>query len=223
MKNLLKIVHRGFSEKMCYYKILRVSFQASQKEIRANFLKLTKKYHPDVNNSEKAKNKFFQIKEAYENLSNKKKRREYNLKNGFMYEDSFDYDENSTEFNDDKNFLFYQDFFLKNNFPDFPEKNIEKIYLKINEENANFYKLSFKDKIIFFFNHKSLHLSFNSFLIYLGMIGFFVFSSFCGCLIEPFFMNSKEKIDLKSTELFLKDDSKKYQGLINKLTPLTNI
>ncbi len=60
-----------------YYDILNVSENASMEKIKSEYKKLVKKYHPDVNKEKGAKEKFKAIQEAYEVLSNKNKRKEY--------------------------------------------------------------------------------------------------------------------------------------------------
>ncbi len=57
-----------------YYKILGVSKNASQDEIKKAYRKLAHKYHPDKGGDEK---KFKEINEAYQVLSNKEKRAQY--------------------------------------------------------------------------------------------------------------------------------------------------
>ena len=61
-----------------YYKVLGVSKSASEKEIKNAYRKLARKYHPDVNpNNKEAENKFKEINEANEVLSNAKNRKKY--------------------------------------------------------------------------------------------------------------------------------------------------
>ena len=61
-----------------HYKVLGVESNASFEEIKKRYRKLAKKYHPDANNgSKKAENQFKIIASAYEVLSDKKKRLEY--------------------------------------------------------------------------------------------------------------------------------------------------
>jgi molecular chaperone DnaJ len=66
-----------------YYKILGVEKNASEQDIRRAFLKLSKKYHPDMQSGKtdqeksEAEEKFKEINEANEILSNKEKREYY--------------------------------------------------------------------------------------------------------------------------------------------------
>lgn len=61
-----------------YYQILGVSRTASDEEINKVFKKLARKYHPDMNQGDKkAEDRFKEISEANEVLSNKEKRKKY--------------------------------------------------------------------------------------------------------------------------------------------------
>ena len=61
-----------------YYKILGVEKSASQDEIKKAYRKLAMKYHPDRNqDNKKAEEKFKQITEANEVLSDPQKRKKY--------------------------------------------------------------------------------------------------------------------------------------------------
>lgn len=60
-----------------YYDILGVPKEASEQQIKKAFHKLAMKYHPDRNKSPNAEAKFREIAEAYEALSDNKRRREY--------------------------------------------------------------------------------------------------------------------------------------------------
>ncbi len=61
-----------------YYKILGVEKKATEAEIKAAYRKLAKQYHPDKNpGDKKAEEKFKEINEAYEVLSDAAKRAKY--------------------------------------------------------------------------------------------------------------------------------------------------
>ncbi len=60
-----------------YYEVLGVSKDASETEIKKSFRKLAMKYHPDVNKEDDAEEKFKEINEAYEVLSDPNKRAQY--------------------------------------------------------------------------------------------------------------------------------------------------
>jgi molecular chaperone DnaJ len=60
-----------------YYEILGVGKNATKEEIKKAYRKLSKKYHPDINKEPDAAEKFKEIKEAYEVLSDDQKRAHY--------------------------------------------------------------------------------------------------------------------------------------------------
>eukprot|EP01080_Neovahlkampfia_damariscottae_P000849 gene849-9098_t len=59
------------------YSILGVSKNATSSEIKKEYFKKAKKYHPDVNKEKNAKEKFAEIQQAYETLKDDKKRQMY--------------------------------------------------------------------------------------------------------------------------------------------------
>ena len=60
-----------------YYDVLGVGREASDPQIRSAYRKLARKYHPDVNKSPGARDRFQEATEAYEVLSDPKKRSLY--------------------------------------------------------------------------------------------------------------------------------------------------
>ena len=69
-----------------YYKILNINFQASEKEIKKQYRKLAKIYHPDKNGGSKFyEDNFKLIVEAYETLSNDRKRNAYDSKYNLIH------------------------------------------------------------------------------------------------------------------------------------------
>ncbi|KAK4613622.1 DnaJ-related protein SCJ1 [Fulvia fulva] len=62
-----------------YYKLLEVDRDASERDLKKAYRRLSKKYHPDKNpDDEAAAKKFVEVSEAYETLSDEEMRRVYN-------------------------------------------------------------------------------------------------------------------------------------------------
>jgi molecular chaperone DnaJ len=74
-----------------YYSTLGVSRDASAKELKQAYRRLARRHHPDVNpDDESAEAKFKKINEAYEVLSDKKKRQKYDrFGDQWQYSDQF--------------------------------------------------------------------------------------------------------------------------------------
>ena len=62
-----------------FYALLGVARNASEDEIRSAYRKLARQYHPDVNKASDAAEKFKQITEAYEVLSDRERRQRYDM------------------------------------------------------------------------------------------------------------------------------------------------
>ncbi len=62
-----------------YYKVLGVSKDVSQDDLKKAFRKLAMQYHPDRNPAKEAEDKFKEINEAYAVLSDPDKRRQYDM------------------------------------------------------------------------------------------------------------------------------------------------
>ena len=96
-----------------YYQILGVNKNASKQDIKKAFRKLAVQYHPDKNDSPDAEDKFRQIAEAYEILSDDDKRRQYDRSGGSgqhnykfsgstrAHDFNFNFDDLFREFQDD--------------------------------------------------------------------------------------------------------------------------
>ena len=69
-----------------YYAILGVSHNANFLEIKKSYRKLAKKYHPDRNKSPLAEETIKKINEAFEILSDRRKRKQYDLEASNIYD-----------------------------------------------------------------------------------------------------------------------------------------
>ena len=77
------------STKRDYYEVLGVSRDASPEDIKRAFRKLAFQHHPDRNNKDGAEEKFKELNEAYEVLSDNDKRQNYDRFGGTGAEDMF--------------------------------------------------------------------------------------------------------------------------------------
>ncbi|KAF9317821.1 hypothetical protein BG003_000287 [Podila horticola] len=75
-----------------HYELLGLSKEATRKEIKSQFYKLSKLYHPDKNDSDASRKEFLAINEAYSVLGNERQRRDYDLtlldRTGSLYSSS---------------------------------------------------------------------------------------------------------------------------------------
>lgn len=66
-----------------YYEILGVTPDSTSLDVKCAYRKLARKYHPDVNKAPESAQKFKDILESYEVLSDENKRKQYDMLNGF--------------------------------------------------------------------------------------------------------------------------------------------
>ncbi|KDP22864.1 hypothetical protein JCGZ_00451 [Jatropha curcas] len=76
---LFLVLLTGDAKTIDPYKVLGVERNASQREIQKAFHKLSLQYHPDKNKNKGAQEKFAEINNAYEILSDEEKRKNYDL------------------------------------------------------------------------------------------------------------------------------------------------
>lgn len=135
-----------------YYKILDLSKTATDDEIKKAYRKLALKYHPDKNKDKNAEEKFKEVAEAYEVLSDKKKRNIYDshgeegLKSGISNEGGTRY---SYEYHGDPRATFAQ--FFGNSSPfqaffDFGGRNT-KLFSFNDEDDADMF-FNFDNKTV---------------------------------------------------------------------------
>ncbi|WP_294962728.1 DnaJ C-terminal domain-containing protein [Sulfurimonas sp.] len=67
------------------YETLEVSENANESEIKKAYRKLARQYHPDVNKDKNAEDKFKEINSAYEILSDKEKKQQYDMHGDSMF------------------------------------------------------------------------------------------------------------------------------------------
>jgi len=67
------------------YETLEINDNASEAEIKKAYRKLARKYHPDVNKEASAEEKFKEINAAYEILSDKEKKQQYDMHGDSMF------------------------------------------------------------------------------------------------------------------------------------------
>merc|ERR1711997_117936 len=91
-----------------YYKILGVKKSASEKEIKKAFREKAKLYHPDKNDSPDAEQKFRDLAEAYEILSDERKRQNYDGHGGHTGSFKFNEGTRANNFNFNFDDLFKQ-------------------------------------------------------------------------------------------------------------------
>jgi len=73
-----------------YYKVLGVSRDVSQDDLKKAYRKLARKYHPDVSKEANAEAKFKEVGEAYEALKDPEKRAQYDqFGSGYQHGQSF--------------------------------------------------------------------------------------------------------------------------------------
>jgi len=82
--NWVGFTHSSSFSKRSFYQILDVQPSSEPKQIKDNFYKLSKEFHPDINKDDPlALTKFKEIVEAYEVLSNPVEKRKYDDQYGF--------------------------------------------------------------------------------------------------------------------------------------------
>ncbi|MBX4335210.1 DnaJ domain-containing protein [Candidatus Bartonella raoultii] len=99
MSNAFNSLHRDKIKKTDYYKILNISFESDDKQIKYAFRKLAMQYHPDHNVIiKKETEKFREICEAYEILKDPQKRAAYDQ----FYHEIFKNNHTTVENNDNE-------------------------------------------------------------------------------------------------------------------------
>ena len=113
-----------------YYKILDVDMEATVDEIKKNYIDLAKKFHPDQKNGN---SEMFQlVSKAYEVLSNKETRKEYDL---YFLNKSF------SELQEDSFFSMkdqFSDFIMTNDKKKLSKEELDKLYDDVFKDREEF-------------------------------------------------------------------------------------
>ena len=106
-----------------YYTILEINKNATDKEIKSAYYKLSKKHHPDKNGDEIL---FHGINEAYTILSDSEKREEYDKKSKFgnCYNEYFELFETNFDYSHDDN---------KDKYDQFKKNEVFNIHIKVDD------------------------------------------------------------------------------------------
>src|SRR5680860_583128 len=65
------------AEKRDYYAVLEITRTSTSVEVKSAYRKMARKYHPDINREDHAEERFKEVNEAYEVLSNPERRAAY--------------------------------------------------------------------------------------------------------------------------------------------------
>jgi len=104
-KSLISMALNGFKD---YFKILGISRNATEQEIKSAFRKLAREFNPDLHpNDEKAESEFKEINEAYEILSDQEKKKSYEQYLSYWFKNR---DRKSRDFYSENNEKDFDDF-----------------------------------------------------------------------------------------------------------------
>jgi len=131
---VISMTSDGFKD---YFKILGVSRNATDKEIKSAFRKLARKFHPDLHpHDERAESEFKEINEAYEILSDEDKKKSYEQFLNYWFKNR---DGKSRDFYRENNYQRFDEYL---NFDDFMSDLIgrfsevgQEIYSNISSDN----------------------------------------------------------------------------------------
>lgn len=140
-KSKLSLRNRNYN----FYEVLGVERTSSNEDIKSAYLKLAKQYHPDLNKSEGAEDKFKSITVAYEALNNQRNR---DLYDAYMYSDPYS-DMNYEHFKEkEKNFNnenFYQEKARWDRYNEQFKNKKESSFWNNNKGNYNRNKTEYED------------------------------------------------------------------------------
>jgi curved DNA-binding protein CbpA len=165
--NFYKITKRflkDYDPEIDYYKILGLTKQSTEKEIKVAYYKLAKQYHPDVNQG-KTNEKFKEMSAAYDILSDSVKRREYDASRSFSsFYSGKQY--SSSSYNNTNSYNNYQYSNYRTNDDPFKNMNdfFRNFYKKNQQQNykSNFYENPKDFKSKYYHKNKDYFKTFNN-------------------------------------------------------------
>lgn len=189
---------------MNFYQILGVPENATEKEIKRSYKALVKKYHPDVfqGNKELAEKKIKELNEAYEVLSDRKARSDYDIS---LHSDSpieISYDDST---NNSPNFGEYGDWYKKDLYQRAREKYTTHFYGVSRDELKHEKEQSYSNYQTSNFNVNNLDRSRLVLIISVSVIVLLIFLIFILSAIKSV-INSNSKL-LASSVNFSEDNS----------------
>lgn len=142
-----------------YYKILEIARNASKEEIKKAYRKLALEFHPDINKSSDAHEKFIEINEAYLLLYDNEARVKYDVE----YNDHFSKYKKPTKWD-------YENF--NNNESKFSDVDLNDWSTKAKKQGTEYAHMSYNDfsKMVLGFVKETGFQFGNTLLIFLGLI-----------------------------------------------------
>ncbi|MGX7458793.1 DnaJ C-terminal domain-containing protein [Candidatus Vidania fulgoroideorum] len=117
-----------------YYKVLGLNENSSLQEVKKAYRRLAMKYHPDRNPGKKSEEKFKEIKEAYEKITNKNNIRDEEFENS-----SYEANKNNEYTRNDDFEDIFRSFFSEDNYDsEFVKEKIIKISINILQGHKGF-------------------------------------------------------------------------------------
>ena len=126
-----------------YYDVLGVTPDSTAAEVKSAYRSLARKFHPDVNKSPESIQLFKELSEAYEVLSDDKKRHQYDMLNGFYRKPCNENFKNDDSFH--KSTAGDKKFYSQNPEPETKRNSKNKSDAEYRRDNFNYYR---SDKIL---------------------------------------------------------------------------
>ena len=121
-----------------YYDVLGVTPDSTAAEVKSAYRSLARKFHPDVNKSPESIQLFKELSEAYEVLSDDKKRHQYDMLSGFYRKPCNENFKNDDSFH--KSTAGDKKFYSQNPEPETKRNSKNKSDAEYRRDNFNYYR-----------------------------------------------------------------------------------